>query len=235
MTDRHKKQKLHNLFIATEGLVIFTLIFLSIMIYANWAAVVNEIGYAAQPKSTPVPTTPSTPIVATPATPTPTPIVEPAHIVIDKISVDAPIQWDIPVNDTVEALNHGLAHLDGSARPGEVGNLFLTGHSSDYVWKKNPYAAVFSLLPKLAAGDVFSIRENGSEYIYRVSETKIVNPDQVEVAAPTENSMATLMTCYPIGSTRQRFVVQADLISSPTLASKKTSSTPQTLPEIRFR
>jgi LPXTG-site transpeptidase (sortase) family protein len=230
---KRNKERLQNIFIAIEGLVIFTILFLSIMIFANWDAVANEVRYTTTAKTIPTPTPSSTPTVATP--PTPAPIDEPAHIIIDKIKVDSPIQWNIPVDATVDALNHGVAHLDGSANLGEIGNLFLTGHSSDYYWKKNPYAAIFSLLPKLAIGDTFMIRENGSEYIYRVNETKIVNPNQVEVAAPTTNSIATLMTCYPIGSTRQRFIVRADLISNPALTDKKAPSSTQTLPEIRFR
>lgn len=234
MSNIKKKQRLHSLFILLEGLVIFTILFLGILIIANWSAVANEIHYVRLDQ-TPIPSPSITPVVATPATVAPVPIDEPAHIVIDKIAVDAPIRWDIAVEDTVDTLNRGIAHLKGSAGLGDIGNLFLTGHSSDYVWKKNPYAAVFSLLPKLTPGDTLSIRENGAEYVYRVTETKIVNPDQVEVAAPTTNPIVTLMTCYPIGSTKQRFIVHADLIASPTLNNNKTAPSAQTLPEIRFR
>jgi LPXTG-site transpeptidase (sortase) family protein len=229
-TQRAKKELIHNLLILIEGAVIFLVIFLSVMIYANWDAFKSEITYAVKTKTEPT-------IIATP-TATPTPIAEainePAHIVIDKINVDAPIQWNIPAESTIDALSHGVAHLDGSAKLGEIGNLFITGHSSDYAWKKNPYAAVFSLLPKLIVGDEISIRENGKIYLYRVTQTKIVNPNQVEVAAPTKTPFITLMTCYPIGSTKQRFIVQAALISSPDKPTAITA-TPFTVPEFRFR
>lgn len=234
MTRPHRKQKLQNFFILLEGLVIFISLFLAILIFANWSAFVNELRYITKAQTiSPTPT--SAPTIEPQATETPSPIIEPAHIIIDKIAVDAPIQWNIPVESTVEALSRGIAHLSGSAQLGEVGNLFLTGHSSDYVWKNNPYASVFSLLPKLVPGDSIIIRENGKEYTYRVSETKIVNPNQVEVAAPTTNSIVTLMTCYPIGSTRQRFIVHADLVSSPLITEKKSVIETKTLPEIRFR
>ncbi len=234
---RKRKQQLHLLFLACLGLTVFTAIFLVFTVYANWAAVKNEVAYRLQqpPVPTPLPL-PSKRSAATPApTPTPIPIVEAPHIIIDKIGLDVPISWDVPVDQTVEYLNHGVAHLAGSAHLGEIGNVFITGHSSDYVWKKNPYAAVFSLLPKLEDGDTITVRENGKTYVYRLISTRIVNPDQVEVTKPTLTPILSLMTCYPVGSTRQRYIVQAALISSPEKPVAVSQQQAETLPAIKFR
>jgi LPXTG-site transpeptidase (sortase) family protein len=225
-----KYNRLYNLVIIIEGLIVFSLLFLAVLIYSNWDAVRSEITYAVNR-----PTVSSTPIPTNTPVATPTPIFEPAHIVIEKIGVDAPVQWNIPAELTVEALNNGVAHLHGSAKLGEIGNVFITGHSSDYVWKKNPYAAVFSLLPKLKVGDIITVQENGKKYVYRVAQTRIVNPSQVEVTSPTTTPVLTLMTCYPIGSTRQRFIVHASLISSPEKPVPVSEQDKYKLPEIKFR
>lgn len=204
-----KRQRLYAIFIALVGMVTFVTIFLGVLVYSQWPAIQNEIAYALN-KPKPTPTTTASP------EPTPTPINEPAHVIIEKIGVDAPLQWDVAAPDTLEALNHGVAHLAGTAKPGEIGNTFITGHSSDFTWKQNPYAAVFSLLPKLVPGDVIKVRENGYEFTYTVTHTRIVNPDQVEVANQTNTPILTLMTCWPIGSTKQRFIIHANLTKSPT-------------------
>ncbi len=228
-----RKQRLHNLFITVYGLVIFVALLLATMTYANWGAVSNEVVYAF--RSHPTPST-SVTVSPTPSpTSTPTPIVEPAHIIIEKIGVDTPIQWDIPADKTLDALNHGVAHLEGSAHLGEVGNVFITGHSSDYAWKKNPYAAVFSLVPKLVPGDIITIRENGGVYVYKVAQTKIVKPTEVEVANPTTTPILTLLTCYPVGTSRDRFIVHASLISSPQKPVDKNHYQDFTVPPIKFR
>lgn len=231
---RSRNQVAQNIYILLEGMVIFTILFIALVVVTNWSAVSNEVAYAVKPK-------PEETVIITNSEPTvvpvpPTPIDEPAHITIEKIRVDAPIQWNIPPEKTVEALNKGVAHLAGSARPGQIGNIFITGHSSDYIWKRNPYAAVFSLLPKLQIGDAISIHENGKAYIYRVAETKIVNPDEVQVANQTTTPVLTLMTCYPVGTTKQRFVVHATLVSSPEKPVPASDLTGNfTVPEIKFR
>ncbi len=227
-----KKQRLHNVFIMVYGLVIFVGLFLAVIVYANWNAVTNEVAYAVLPHESPsLPLPTPTPTLV----PTPKPIVEPAHIVIEKINVDVPVQWDIPADKTIDALNSGVAHLQGTARLGEIGNLFITGHSSDYSWKKNPYAAAFSLVPKLIPGDIITIHENGKSYVYKVATTKIVKPTAVEVANPTTTPTLTLLTCYPVGTTKERFIVHASLISSPDKPIDKTKYQDFTVPPIQFR
>lgn len=236
---KHKKQHhLYLWFFTALGLAVFTALFLIVFIVSNWGAFKNEVAFALKPKQQKSPAvvvvSPSPNPIASP-TPTPEPIIEPAHIVIDKIGVDTPISWDVAAEETLDYLDKGVAHLKGSARPWETGNTFITGHSSDFVWKRNPYAAVFSLVPKLVKDDTIRIHENGKTYTYKVVETKIVNPDQVEVANQTATPVLTLMTCWPVGTTQQRFIVHAALVSAPdpTQPGKQVKSTH--LPEIKFR
>jgi sortase A len=233
---RRKKQKLYTLFLSLIGLVVFIGVLLGFTIYSNWPAVQNELAYAFRHTETNATPTPSPSAQTKTIIPTPIVVNEPAHIIIDKIGVDVAVQWDIAAEDTIPALDHGVAHLKGSAELGQVGNLFITGHSSDYVWKHNPFAAVFSLLPKLVAGDTITIRQNGQAFVYKVTETKIVHPTQVEVTNATDTPILTLMTCYPIGTSKDRFIVQATLISSPQIIQPTVQNNGSiSVPVINFR
>lgn len=233
MTKKQKLKRAYTLFYTSLAFTVFTAIFLTVFVVSNWQAVANEVAYSAKPKQSPI-------VIVSPSpeaspTPTPPPINEPAHIVIEKLGVDVPINWDVAPEDTLEYLNHGVAHMQGTAHLGEEGNLFITGHSSDYVWKRNPYAAVFSLLPKLEKDDIIRIRENGKVYVYKVAQTQIVNPDQVEITNQTTSPVVTLMTCYPVGTTKQRYVVQGVLVSAPDKINPAKQIQNTHLPEIKFR
>ena len=79
---------------------------------------------------------------------------------IESIDVRAPIAFRVP-NDEKEIsenLKRGLIHLEGSSFPGEQGNVFITGHSSNYPWVKSNYNSVFALLDKMVVGDLILIK-----------------------------------------------------------------------------
>jgi sortase A len=49
---------------------------------------------------------------------------------------------------------------------------------------------------------------------YVVRSTRVVEPSQVSVLAPTPDAALTLVTCYPfnyIGAAPKRFIVRAEL------------------------
>ena len=52
-------------------------------------------------------------------------------------------------------------------------------------------------------------------YTYAVESTQIVNPGDVEVLAPSDRPVLTLVTCFPfyfVGDAPQRFIVKAELV-----------------------
>ena len=122
----------------------------------------------------------------------------------------------IPKLDMTEAtvtidsndLDKGLAHLPGSALPGERGNVFISGHSS-ILFDNN-----FSKLSKLKMGDEIKIKIGETDFIYKVLDTKVVDPTDVSVIAPPEGEgrYLSLMTCVPPGLNIKRLVVLANLI-----------------------
>lgn len=114
-------------------------------------------------------------------------------------------------DDVQNALKFGAVHYPGTAEPGQIGNVFITAHSSNYPWIKSNYNAAFALLPKLKVGDEYSIFYKGNLHKYRVTETFEVSPRDVSVLAqPKDTYMSTLMTCVPVGTTLKRLIVRGE-------------------------
>lgn len=138
------------------------------------------------------------------------------QLIINKISVNAPISMSIDGNNKVsydKALEAGVVHLKGTGLPGEYGNTFIFGHSSFYADKPGNYKQIFAGLNDLENGDNIEIQTSSKHYIYRVTAKKIIEPTDVSVAnQDMSKKKLTLMTCWPIGSTAKRLVVIGNLV-----------------------
>jgi len=134
------------------------------------------------------------------------------EIIISKIGVLAPINWDVAEPDILESLKSGVAHYKGTSHPGDGGNIFLVGHSSNYFWIKSDYNQIFSLLDKLQSDDRIEIKYKTSTYIYKVIQNKVVSANEVEVLNNTPKELLTLMTCWPVGTSLNRLIIQAELV-----------------------
>jgi len=122
--------------------------------------------------------------------------------------------WSGLEDQIQDGLQRGVVHYPGTAKPGQFGNLFLTGHSSYYPWDPGEFKDVFALLGQLEIGDEFYVYYDQIKYSYRINEKFEVNPDEVNVLAQPENDkIATLMTCTPVGTTLRRLIVRAEQIS----------------------
>ncbi|QQS59361.1 sortase [Candidatus Peregrinibacteria bacterium] len=146
------------------------------------------------------------------------------RIVIPKIGKNIPIvevgpeslidgDWKQLEKDIQEGLRDGVVHYPGTANPGQLGNVFITGHSSYYPWDSGKFKDVFALLHDLDAGDEFTIFWNQDVYHYRIYERKVVTPQETEVLhQPSDKRIATLMTCTPVGTAKNRLVLVAEEI-----------------------
>lgn len=109
----------------------------------------------------------------------------------------------------------GLAHLPGSALPGERGNVFISGHSAlPVAFKGNKnYGAIFAKLNALKKGDLIKVSAGGN-YNYQVLGIKIVDPKDLSVINPPDSTgrYITLMTCVPPGLNTKRLVVLGKMI-----------------------
>ena len=142
------------------------------------------------------------------------PVDEEFGIVIPKILANAKViaevnPWDARVYQG--ALTEGVAHAQGSALPGEIGNIFIFAHSGADLVEANRYNAVFYLLYKLAIDDEIYLFYKGEKYIYRVKEKKTVGAQDVSYLKDKgRDEKLTLMTCWPPGTTMKRLIVTAE-------------------------
>ena len=135
--------------------------------------------------------------------PLPTPGPEQAtRIQIPAIDIDAPVVQ----GDGWEQLKKGVGQHVGTANPGENGNLVLSAHN-------DIFGEIFRELDRLEAGDQVVIYTNQRSYAYVVSQSRIVEPAQVEVMESTSQPTVTLISCYPYLVDNQRIVVTARLQS----------------------
>lgn len=151
------------------------------------------------------------------------PIVGPPddRILIPRLSLNVPLvtppvqsllqqDWAQVETDIQNSLTEGVVHYPGTARPGQAGNFFVTGHSSYYPWAPGKYKTIFARLPELKPGDEYWVYYKGDRHRYIITEKREVLPSDVTVLDQPENKrIATLMTCTPIGTTLRRLIVQA--------------------------
>ncbi len=153
------------------------------------------------------------------------------RLIIPKIAVDVPIVWDAtPDYDSqMAAMKHGVAWFNikgASARPGQIGNTVLSGHSSNDVFDDGEYKFVFARLDQLKKGDTLYINYQGIRYTYTVSQKRVVKPTQVNaLTAPVDKPILTLITCTPLGTAEKRLLVTGEQISpNPNDATKAEDS-----------
>jgi len=139
--------------------------------------------------------------------------IENSYLQIPKLNINVPIIWNINSNDIISQLKNGVVHYNETATPDQAGNVFIVGHSSDYLWSKGNYKQIFALLDKLSNGDYIYIKYNDIIYSYRVSDLKVVSPSQVEVLNSANESKLSLMTCVPVGTSLNRLIVTAMPVS----------------------
>jgi sortase A len=101
-----------------------------------------------------------------------------------------------------QTLELGVGRIEGTARPGEPGNVGIAGHRDGF----------FRGVRHLERGDAITLTTLEGVVRYEVTDLRIVDPDDVEVLAPTAQNSLTLVTCYPfyyVGAAPRRFVVRA--------------------------
>jgi sortase A len=99
-------------------------------------------------------------------------------------------------------LNRAVGRIEGTARPGEDGNIGIAGHRDGF----------FRGLRHLEIGDPLMLTTLDGVAYYEVVELNVVSPIDVEVLGPTTEPTLTLVTCYPfyyVGDAPERFIVRA--------------------------
>ncbi|HLN19270.1 MAG TPA: sortase [Patescibacteria group bacterium] len=144
------------------------------------------------------------------------PLVE---ISIAKMNISAPMIWSKSEDEKsqLEDLKQGVAHFPKTAAPGQIGNMVISGHSSNYFWVSGDYNYIFKDLNNLSKGDVIRLKtsqKNGRviTYYYKVTNKFVTAPDDNRIFENSENPTLTLSTCWPLGTNLKRLIVKAEFI-----------------------
>jgi len=207
-------------FEATSRIVLFVCLFAVVYIIINFYAFQSKIAfwYQSDFKAQPyVDTTNIVQVENTPRTEAPKislPEVSENHIKIPTLNIDAPITWRVnnTANEVSAALENGVIQINGTSLPGEKGNVYITGHSSNYVWAKGNYNSIFATIDRMVAGDQIYVNFNNTIYVYKARDQKIVLPTDLSVLSGTSDSRLSLVTCWPVGTSLKRLVITADQI-----------------------
>lgn len=160
----------------------------------------------------------------------------PPKLIIGNINVSAPVIFDVPsVSESLfqKALQNGVVHYPGTARPGQLGNVVIFGHSSGQWWAPGDYKFVFTLLDKLKSEDRIYLEYQGVRYIYRVYNSSVVEPTDLTPLNQGNRHTLTLITCTPVGTSAKRLIISARQVV-PAVADHTQSARPVTRPaEVR--
>lgn len=109
-----------------------------------------------------------------------------------------------------ETLQKGAGHLEGSSLPvgGESTHALISAHRG-LVQKK-----MFTNLDQMEKGDLFLLHILGDTLCYRVRDTRVVKPDEVEsLKIRRGEDLVTLITCTPYGLNTHRLLVEGERCS----------------------
>ncbi|CAA9424399.1 MAG: Sortase A, LPXTG specific [uncultured Rubrobacteraceae bacterium] len=132
------------------------------------------------------------------------------YLSVPKLGLD-----EVAVFDSIEEekLEESTIHVPATGFPWQDGaNVYIAGHRLGYPDTGSLY--VFYDLDKLEAGDEISLKDAaGDEYVYKVTEQKVVQPDNIEVMNADEEgrSIITLQTCT-LPDYAERIIVQGELV-----------------------
>lgn len=126
-------------------------------------------------------------------------------IICDDIGLNAPLYY----GDNESVLKVGVGHSLSSHMFGENGTILVGGHDSTF----------FKCLDKLNEGMTISVKTYFGIFEYEVTESKIVDGSDYEIAEGKEQLV--LYTCYPIGKINdnrsQKILFVCDKVSGPVL------------------
>ncbi len=115
------------------------------------------------------------------------------------------------------ALLSGVVRHPDSALLGQLGTVFLLGHSSYLPTVINKNFQAFNGIQNLKFGDLIKLNSDVNQYTYRV--VKVYRAKATEVTVPIAGTEAKLVlaTCNSFGSTDDRYIVEASLLSTEKL------------------
>lgn len=99
------------------------------------------------------------------------------------------------------ALDRGAGWIEGTARPGDYGNVAIAAHRDGF----------FRALKDVSIGDTVQLQTVAETDSFIVNQIEIVSPSDVRVLQSSAGGRITLVTCYPfyyLGSAPERYIVE---------------------------
>jgi LPXTG-site transpeptidase (sortase) family protein len=123
-----------------------------------------------------------------------------------------------PASRSIEALDsallEGVVRHPDSATMKDEGNIFILGHSSYLPVVNNRSFQAFNGIQDLVWGDVITIASADVVSAYRVEKVYKAKASALTIPVAGEGKRLTLATCNSFGSTDDRYIVEAELVSS---------------------
>ena len=155
-----------------------------------------------------------------------------ARLKIPAIDLD----WIVVEGVTPNDLKDGPGHFRETVMPGQLGNSVLAGH-------RTTYGAPFFDLDKLQPGDLITVETRVGTYVYEVTGSEVVGPNDYALVVPTKDptvATLTLSTCHPAYTAKDRLIIRATLVAeqssqvyappSATVPDNGPDTVPPTLP-----
>ena len=121
----------------------------------------------------------------------------PVRIVVSDLSIDLPVKEAKVVSGYWEVFPDVAGFGLGSSYPGEVGNQVIFAHAR---------AGLFFPLKNAKVGQKVIVFTQDKWYSYAITDIKEVNPNQIEVIAPTTDVTLTLYTCSGFADSKRLIV-----------------------------
>lgn len=121
----------------------------------------------------------------------------PIRIVIADLSIDLPVKEARVIKGYWEVFPDVAGFGLGSAYPDEQGNQVIFAHARP---------GLFLPLKDTKIGQKIVVFTKDKWYSYTVSDIKEVNPNQIEVIAPTQDATLTLYTCSGFADSKRLIV-----------------------------
>lgn len=103
-------------------------------------------------------------------------------------------------------LAKALGHMEGTAFPGQIGNCAIAGH------RNYNFGMYFNRLDEVELDDEITISTQTNTFTYKVTEIKVVEPEDLSVLEQGDDTRVTLITCTPLYIATHRLIVIGELI-----------------------
>ena len=155
---------------------------------------------------------PGDPLLALPGQGAPTPPNGAGIAIVYIPRLGSDYSWAVVEGTSDADIAKGPGHYTGTALPGQVGNFAIAGHR---VGKGEPFLNLDQLRP----GDPVIVQTDTRWFVYVVTGTEIVLPDDGAVIAPVPDEpgttptrrVMTMTTCHPKFTAAKRLAVHAEL------------------------